>query len=59
MIGRRRVTIEARKPPPTAFEFDGNYVEFGLVMKTASLGVNIKPVNIFAVNNPHFDLNLF
>lgn len=50
MISDRRMTLKTRKPTPAAFESDGDDIEFAIPMSTASLGVNIDPVNYLTVD---------
>lgn len=50
MCHRFGVAFVTRKPIAAAFKFDGDHINFALVMRTPRLRVNAAAVNFFAVN---------
>jgi hypothetical protein len=47
------VTFKARKPTVTAFKFDRDDIELGIVMRASGLTVDHRSVNFFAMDDAH------
>ena len=49
MIRDLAMTLETRKPPAAAFEFDRDDIQFGLEMRASSFGVDIDAKYVFTM----------